>query len=214
MTIKRGEPWGEVVAVTRVPQRVRRDGDIATHLRSDSGPLLLVDGDIALAVGARNVDGIPNHAIKLPMDSYDLEWHCEDGTVHRTTSYSTLVHGSWWRGESRWFSSGGFVNRYDVLPRSHPNDGVAEVLRIDPTMPLRQRIAANRRMRTGSHMPHPHLQISRGTSHSWNTPEPLRLVVDGASLGMAVSVVLTVRPDSWFACIFDNGADPVAAAPH
>jgi hypothetical protein len=106
------------------------------------------------------------------------------------------VHGGWWREESWWFSAGGFVDDREILPRSHPNDGIAEVLQVSASMSLRQRYGARKRLRWGTHLPHPDLAVVRGTSLAWEAKRSMPLVIDAVTVGHAVTVGLVVVPDA------------------
>ena len=204
MTIARGEPWGTTepwnssIAVARV------DSDIREHVRSDRRRVRPVGGDLALSLGVRGSDdaAVTSGRMRcLPMDSYEVEWSDASGTTHAAHGYAHLVHGRWWRDESWWFAAGGFIRGRDVLSRSHPNDGVVDVMHVAPHMTLRQRLLALRRTRWGTHVPHPDITILRSATLEWRASAARPLWIDGQRTGSAVRVRITVRPDAWTACI-------------
>ncbi|MGB1824394.1 MAG: hypothetical protein ACPHO9_07420, partial [Ilumatobacteraceae bacterium] len=55
----------------------------------------------------------------------------------------------------------GHIGRYEAAPRAHPGDGLLDVVEVSDAMPLRQRWMALRRSRTGTHLPHPHISMTR-----------------------------------------------------
>ena len=68
-------------------------------------------------------------------------------------------------------------------------------LRVSPTQP-RERLAARRRLPTGTHVPHPRIASRSVRSGSWEFERPLEVVVDGRSHGRAVALSITVVPDA------------------
>ena len=90
-----------------------------------------------------------------------------------------------------------YLGDYDVAPRSHPNDGKTDILRVAATMPLRVRIAARRRARTGTHLPHPQLSLSQTAATTLTFDRPLVVWVDGRRWGTARELQLTVEPDAY-----------------
>jgi hypothetical protein len=86
-------------------------------------------------------------------------------------------------------SNSGILRNRDVLPRAHPNDGFMDVLEIDPKITLRQRALAWHRSKTGSHLPHPQLLVSRSIDFQWSG-RPSRMIADG----------VTYKGVVWFRC--------------
>ena len=77
-------------------------------------------------------------------------------------------------------SNSGILRGRDVLPRSHPNDGLVDVLEISPSITPRQRLVAWHRAKTGSHLPHPLLRATSNTQFEWSG-KPSRMVADGVT---------------------------------
>lgn len=214
MTIRRGESWGTVGPRDPATPVVRSDRELHERLRDGVRSVHLNGGDLAHALGAprhavtSSHASTPSHTVApsalvttFVVDAYDVNWAAPDGTVGRVSCHSHCVHGSWWRGDSWWFSAGGFVDGREVLPRCHPNDGIAEALHVDAAMSLRQRYAARRRLRWGTHLPHPDLRVVRGTSLTWEANRALPLLVDGLLVARAHSVSVSVLPDAYHVSI-------------
>ena len=63
---------------------------------------------------------------------------------------------------------------------------------------LRDVLAIRRRMRLGSHLPHPALEMQRGSTLRWQSSQGRRRVmIDGRNYGRADAVSVTVRPDAF-----------------
>lgn len=202
MTIRRGDSWG--VAGPRDPGTpvATSDRDVNRLFREGATTVQLAGGDLASALGAPAATA--ESCVRVTtfvIDTYDVTWTSIDGSVYEASCHSSCIHGSWWRGDSWWFSAGGFVDGREVLPRSHPNDGIADVLHVDASMSLRQRCAARRRLRWGMHLPHPELRVVRGKSLTWETARAKSLVVDGIKVGNALSVTISVVPDAHLVCV-------------
>ena len=84
---------------------------------------------------------------------------------------------------------------WDVAPRAHPNDGRADVVEVDPSMGVRARWEARRRLPTGTHVPHPAIRTERVTERSWRFDRPLGLWVDAVGRGTVRSLRIAVDPD-------------------
>lgn len=202
MTIRRGESWGMAGPYDPDTPVAQSDRDVNRLLRQGASIVYLAGGDIACALGVpTRTAGEYARVTTFVIDAYNLNWTSIDGSVNEMSCYSSCIHGSWWHGDSWWFSAGGFVDGREVLPRSHPNDGIAEVLHVDRSMSLRQRCDARRRLRWGTHLPHPALNIVRGTTLTWGTGRAKSLVVDGTKVGDAVNVTISVVPDAYRVCV-------------
>jgi hypothetical protein len=207
VTIEKGREWGEVA---RVPHDVLVAADearlaqaVVEHVRlGATHPLAvaLLRGDLLTALGnasgQRAVAPQVGEACRLlPCDAYEVTIGDAKHTT-TTIAVSSVVIGSAWR-PAWWMTSGGFLGRLNVAPNSHPNDGRADALAWS-TGNLRMLLAIRRRMRRGDHLPHPHLEMTRGAAVRWQAHgSSCRVVVDGRSHGRADSVAVTVRPDAF-----------------
>jgi diacylglycerol kinase family enzyme len=107
-----------------------------------------------------------------------------------------VVRRRWWRGEVVLVMNAEFLGPYDVVPRSHPNDGRVDVVRVDPSMSVRARLQARRRARTGTHLPHPQLAVQSTATWHATFDRPLRLFVDGKRNGVVRDLRIEVVPDA------------------
>ena len=85
------------------------------------------------------------------------------GEDREFVAFSTVRFGHW-RGELDFVTSSGFDQGLELCPRSHPGDGALDRLQVQPGLKWRERLAIRKRMRSGTHLPHPMLQVSRGAS--------------------------------------------------
>ena len=82
---------------------------------------------------------------------------------------------------------------WDVAPRSHPNDGVVDVLVI--SMGLGDRMKARKRLATGTHVPHPFIAQRRVSTAEFRL-RPTKIWLDGELVTTLTDFIITVEPDA------------------
>jgi diacylglycerol kinase family enzyme len=97
--------------------------------------------------------------------------------------------------------NGQFIDRFDVTPRAHPNDGRVDVLTVAETMTLRDRWRARGRLPSGTHVPHPAITVRQVSSIELSFDAPMRIVVDGVPAGESRTLRLEVEPDALTVCV-------------
>lgn len=217
MTIRRGVPWGRAVEVPGDAVLAADDRDVAAWLartrpdpaptdpaltgRPPSAPLRLVGGDLARTVGAAIGSDASTPAasgVEVTLDA--LRVRVDDGDEQWAVAH-VVVRRSWWRGGVVAVMNAQYLRGYDVAPRSHPNDGMADVLRVDAALPLRSRLQAVRRARTGTHLPHPALSLRRERSVELRFDRPVDVYLDGQRCARARTVHVRVEPDAFDALV-------------
>ena len=198
MTIRRGEPWGEVAQ----PDPALRVAPTDRHAREwvvaqlekgvEPKPVGLGGGDLARTVGGGAPGRFNGTVMTAPVDLLRV-----DAGGRTTWAVAHVVaRRSWWSGEVLLAMNAQFLDGYDVAPRSHPNDGKVDVVRVAAAMPVRSRLQARTRARTGTHVPHPQLTVTQSTSYEATFARPLVLWVDGVRWGTADTLRITVEPDA------------------
>jgi len=210
MTITRGESWGTLGPAPDGLVVVRSDAAArATLLRHRAAgqpvpPLALLGGDLMRAVGgtgdesrlAGDVARLPVDVVRAGRDDGGTTWF-----VAHLVARGAAWRGSWWRGEVLAAVNGQFVGSADAAPRAHPNDGHVDVVHVGAAMTPRQRVAAARRVPTGTHLPHPSISVRRVVETTVRFERPLRLVVDGEPWGSTRVLHLAVEPDAITVCV-------------
>ena len=199
MTIRPGAPWGHEVA--RPDGLVTVDGDrslVAALARADRPPVAVASGDLARTLGVMSL-GHRSTVNEFPIDL--LHVRLDDAgepivACAHVVARSPLGRGHWCRGPILAVMNAEFIGEWDVAPRGHPNDGRAEVFDVDASMSVRHRIAARRRLRTGTHVPHPRVSTRSVRSGTWSFARPLEVVVDGRGVGRASRLAVDVMPDA------------------
>ncbi|MFZ9084203.1 MAG: hypothetical protein ACO22B_07720 [Ilumatobacteraceae bacterium] len=206
MTIRKGVDWGEP---GRPPAGLRwfdDDRSASDALNEGATALGLSQGDMARTLGA----GRASSSVEFSLDVMRLS----DNHSRSTFALSHVVvrrrRLGWWFGGVTVVMNAQYLGTWDVAPRGHPNDGRAEQFVVDPTMPLRQRLAARRRLPLGSHLPHPKIASSSARHLSVQVPPKARIDVDGRcwfvnEANESYAVVVEVVPDA--ITVWTLGAD-------
>lgn len=199
MPIRRGESWGEPV---EMPPGLRVvDGDaaaseavaVALAAGEPVPDLGLGGGDLARTMGGGTLGRFTGDrtVVRAPVDL----WRVQADHWSGWSLAHVVLRRRWWHGPVVMVMNAQFLGRYDVAPRSHPHDGVLDVLEVDAAMGLRARVQARARARTGTHLPHPALHSTRRSEWSATFDRPLGLWVDGVHRGSSQSVRITLHPD-------------------
>jgi diacylglycerol kinase family enzyme len=90
-----------------------------------------------------------------------------------------------------------FRGKWDVAPRAHPGDGLLDVIEMSATMSRRARFQAWKRVRSGTHLPHPDLRSRQIAVAAWTFSNPQRIWVDGKFWHKATEVQVQVLPEDF-----------------
>lgn len=198
MTIEKGLPWG-------APGRLPADGVV---VRSDAEaravveaarragrpvPVLgLLGGDLCRTLGgtgdaARLRSG---DAMTFPVD---LGAVLIDGRLHWFVAH-LVARRSWWRGRVVAVMNAQWLGRWDLGPKSHPDDGLLDIS--DAELSLSQRLQARSRLPLGTHVPHPDIATRRVPAWQADLHPSLDVWLDGEKLGRATELSVRIEPDA------------------
>ena len=201
MTIRKGEPWGiEVVAPSSLTL-LKDDRQLASMEKSSVG--VLMAGDIHQALGSpRPVQPgalctqleIDAMFVEIQTAAFDDVSQLAGSSVEIGTFRASFIH----RNRYVCITNGGLIHGRNLAPRAHPNDGVLDSVTMTRSMTFRDRLSAQKKALTGTHLPHPEIHVSRGESFSYmRTNRSEHLSIDGHKVTDWVSVRVTVQPDYW-----------------
>jgi hypothetical protein len=202
MTIEKGQPWGRPASELGALDAVTCHTDAAARAAVERAkrandpvpPLVLLAGDLARTVGGGNDPGHATgpDAVALPCDLGSV---LLDGRQYWFVAH-LVARRSWWRGRIFAAMNAQFVGRWDVAPRGHPNDGRLDVLDVSPAMGVGERLKARRRLVTGSHVPHPAIDVTRVAAVQETFAPALNVWIDGVAMGPVRNLSLRVEPDA------------------
>jgi hypothetical protein len=197
MTIRKGDPWGEPAVCPPGLRVVATDRDLrewVIHHRTRGEAIAEVGvagGDLARTCGGASA-AHPS-AAKVTVDVMRLT--LDDGAPTWGVAH-VIARRGWFGGEVVLVMNAQYFGRYDVAPRSHPNDGKLDVLRIDAAMGWRGRLQARKRARTGAHLPHPQLTSRSMAEIDLQFGRPLVIWIDGVRVGTATRLKVVDEPDA------------------
>jgi len=199
MTIKPGEAWGRQVRRPDGLVTVHSDRELVDALaRSEGHPIAVGSGDLARTLGVASV--IERASVnEFTIDLLDVR--LDDAGASIVACAHVVAHTAWSRGHCLSgpilaVMNAEFIGHWDVAPRGHPNDGRAEVFDVDGAMSVRHRLAARRRLRNATHIPHPLIATRSIRTGTWSFARPLDVIVDGHRVGRASTLTVAVRPDA------------------
>ena len=112
------------------------------------------------------------------------------------------------RGWSVAILNSAFAQGRQVNPGSHLNDGRIECLQFD--VPRAQSGELQKRMQSGSHLPHPHIRRVRGTEFELNLNKPKKVWLDDQLVGRASHIRVSVAAAPIALCIPTRWSNPSA----
>lgn len=194
MTIERGGVWGEPAADaigSRAVIAASTDAEIAAlaFAGHDVIELTCFDGDLARTVGVeQRRPESEQHAYPFDLGLVRLDEGDELPFVAGLVARRAL-----WRGEFALIANGGWLGRWYIGPKAHPNDGRLDVT-VGALGPV-QRYLAFRRLPTGTHLPHPDLKTRRTDVWDHRFSSPVTVSTDRVAVGRARSIRVSVRAD-------------------
>ncbi|HVE19641.1 MAG TPA: hypothetical protein VNB52_11165 [Ilumatobacteraceae bacterium] len=202
MTIRKGEAWGEPAVCPsdlRVVSTDRELRDWVIWHRTRDQPIRdlgVAGGDLARTCGGGtgphpSSAKVTVDAMRVTIDDGEPTW----GVAH------VVARRQWLSDELAFVMNAEFYGPYDVAPRSHPNDGKVDVLRVEASMAWRERLQARRKARTGSHLPHRHLSLRSVSEIDLDFDRPMVVWIDGVRCGTARRLIVSVEPDAFIAYV-------------
>ncbi len=198
MTIKPHEEWGSDVDRPADLEVVAGDAVLAQRLdERPERPIAVSGGDLHRTIGARPLaDRQTLRSLPLDLLRVRLDGAAPITAVAHVVARSSWSQGGWWRGPVSIVMNAEFLGDWDVAVRGHPNDGRAERFDLAADVGVRQRRAIARRLRTGTHLPHPGITRRPASSHVLEFERPRHVWIDGVRRGVASVVEVAVDADA------------------
>lgn len=204
MTVRRNQPWGTAAILPDGAPFAGSNAELRqliTRQRAGDSPAIpigVVGGDLWRVVGAPagGADRLRSeHARTAPIDLIEV---MADGETY-WACIGVVVRNSWWWGPAVVAMSAEALGPWRLAPAAHPNDGRLHVLSTglgQPALSVTQRVLARRRLRSGSHVPHPAIAVRRVQSSEYRFDRPLGLWLDSERVGRCRELTLTIQPDA------------------
>ena len=193
-----GADWGETGEIPADALTAVNDaaaGEIVADARRANRPIpavVLTGGDLARTLGVAQAGvGEAAAASAGTRVVVDVGAALIDGRLHWFVAH-LVARRSWWRGRLLVAANASFLDCWNVAPRSHPGDGRLDVFDASPRLPVR--LAARRRLPSGTHVPHPDITQRRTAAAQYDFDPALDVYLDGRRLARARTLSLRVEP--------------------
>jgi hypothetical protein len=199
VTVEKGKAWGEAGPLPDGGVVVASDAEaraIVESARRDNRPippLGLAGGDLCRTMGGRG-DAARLHSPDALRAPTDLGSVLIDGRQHWFVAH-LVVRRSWWFGRIVAAMNAEFLGAWDVAPRSHPNDGLLDVLDVRD-FGLSDRLRARARLPAGTHVPHPAIRQSRVPAVQVELDRPTPVWLDGERVADGRVLSIRLEPDA------------------
>ena len=203
MTIRKNEDWG--VTVTRPENLVICETDaaasqLATNYFLQQKPIpaiAITRSNLSRALGTKGADIDSQNMQATTFDLIEITFADDWKTGQRVLALGYgVLRKSWWSGEIVAAMNTSFIGDWDCAPRSHPNDGKFDLLTVKSEMKPTQRLIASRRLRLGTHLPHPQISVKQLTSFEADCSAEPNLYVDNRKFVCVNQCKFRLLPDA------------------
>lgn len=214
MSVRRGVDWGEpgpldpraevVSDDAAVVEAVLAAGDLTGAAPGDPGfmpEVGLLGGDLHRTLGSPRHSAdqlIAGEGMRLPADLVAVDLLDGDPAVGTRYFVAHLVAGGsgakLFSGHTVIAMNAAFRGRENVAPRAHPGDGLIDV--IEGSLSWSDRLRAQRRLVTGTHLPHPDLSVRRTAEAVFELDRAVQLILDGRKSSPAARFRIRCLPDA------------------
>ncbi len=198
--------------------------DLVAEARRSGKPMpavVLTGGDLARTLGVRTLDGSdgvgrrPPQSVPPPTPqtvgggddggagravggtgvqvAVDVGAVLVDGMLHWFVAH-LVARRSWWWGRLLVVANASFMGRWNIAPRAHPGDGRLDTFDACPSLPVR--LAARRRLPSGTHLPHPDVVQRRTTATQFTLNPALDVYLDGREVARASTLSVRIEPQA------------------
>lgn len=201
MTIEKGKEWGTQVSVETPVKQVSSDHELSAQPQNFC--VYLSGGNIYNSLGSPRPPEVGETRQMVEVDALSCHITLMNNTTSEIHAASDVAIGTflrWGMSQERFvvISNSGIMQQRNFAPRAHPNDGKWDVVSFAPNMSLRQRLIALKRLKTGSHIPHPDISLVQTTQlHIEKEHNHQCLVIDGTRIKDWKSISVQVIPDYW-----------------
>ncbi|MFM8249172.1 MAG: hypothetical protein ACKOPL_07765 [Acidimicrobiaceae bacterium] len=204
MTIRKGQEWGHFENRPDDLQVVADDfaaGDLITSqaLNPESAMNLTIEkSGLSRALGIKNALRRNYQMLCTKFDVIEVNYTPadSDAVARRCFIGNAFIYQQLVFGRTIAILNSSFVGDRDWAPKAHPNDGKFDVVDLDGSISIRQRLTALKLMKSGSHLPHPKIRYSQVPEFEFLSERSASLSIEGIRIGAVRHCVFKVLPDA------------------
>jgi hypothetical protein len=180
--IEKGQEWGRPTALDGAERTFGSDREVSTYIASldpDAGldRAILTGGDLWRSLGS------PNRAEQSGAELTEVDidvWQARFQGETKPFVAHAVLRRALWSGHCIAAMNAAFHPTGNLAPRSHPGDGLLDVIFIK--LSVSDRLKARKRVRNGTHIPHPGIDMRRMPVLHAEPPQNAKLYLDGVAL--------------------------------
>lgn len=178
MPIERGEDWGWPSDSDGPFPVLDGDVSLAQAIANEVAVVRLTNGDVARTLGIANTQQLRHSGWHVPIDALQVTLDDQAPII----AAAHVVVGTWVSPHG-WTAvlNAAFIGTRNWAPRAHPGDGRADIVTV--RVKGSDRYKARRRAITGSHVPHPAINIRRTDKATLEFDSARPVSIDGAAAG-------------------------------
>lgn len=191
MAIRKGQDWGERVETPADLLVFTDDSSANTYLKEvfangrELQSIAILNSNLARAFGLNGATIGSTTMLRTRLDLIEVIYVLlSSQTAKMNYLGNAIIRNGWLRGAITGVFNSSFIGSWDCAPKAHPNDSKLDVVSIDQSMNVRQRLTAKRLVKLGSHLPHPKISYKQTDNFKIYLQEPAHLFVDSIDLGM------------------------------
>ena len=178
MAIEKGSDWGWAGSLPADARVAANDAEAAALVSAGASHLGLSGGDLARTLGVRMPFDRSATRHLLPVDAFRVT--LDDGSAHMAVAHA-VVGSLLASRHTVAVMNAAFIGSRNLAPRAHPGDGRLDVVNL--RLAVADRFKALRRMETGTHVPHPNIQMQPKVSGLIEFGRRRTVIVDGRRVG-------------------------------
>lgn len=191
VNVRPHQDWGEIGPLpsdVTIIDDDRSAGRLVERAWIDGAPLPavgLTGGDLRRALGGRRDREELRRDDNVLTAAIDVGSVVVDGVRHAFVAH-LVARSRTWSGPVFAVMNSEWLGDWIVAPRAHPGDGFFDL--VEARLPRRDRLEARRRLRTGTHVPHPAISVRKIATGEIDFGTRRTIYVDGNRVGTARSV--------------------------
>ncbi|MEO8364080.1 MAG: hypothetical protein ABI570_06845 [Ilumatobacteraceae bacterium] len=201
MTIRKFAEWGQIISRPQAIETCDSDEQIgqtvARHMleQTEIPHIHATGGSLARSLGDAH-ELSDTEVRELNVDLIHIDYRTSNGQGQSIAANSVLLRHRLWNGQIVAATNSGFLGTWEIATRAHPNDGRFDVVEIDESMTIRDRLITRRRLDHAKPLSHPSITGYQSDSKEWTFHHPIRLYVDQNFVAKVTFVRAKTFPDA------------------